>query len=323
MPGSCPVKQLSETYREKKAGGEKKWGVEQYETPVSITKSSGRHTQPAGNPTQEAQHALDQARQAANLEWPIPETAIDTRLRTHRPPEPLAHIVPLCCPRLALIDPEHLENETSWRELPTRHMEGAPVLNQASQTWTSESVCLRCNNKVTDSHPSIRTSGQVPSCPTHGPRHLRTNERGWSAAPATHHTFTIAPLPMLLGPPRISPEGSKCNSRGSIFVNEGIQTGGPCLNLPDATCCGAQQMLSFCTSDYIKQVGQGEHVSPAISDLLVRSSGLQGPAPLQCRNQRDRKGQPVTSTQRLPSKTVQESDFVGSKKSGGKKKKEQ
>lgn len=82
--------------------------------------------------TQGAQHALDQARQAANLEWPIPETPIDTRLRTHRPPEPPTHIVPLCCPRLALIDPEHPENETSWRELPTRHMEWAPVLDQAS-----------------------------------------------------------------------------------------------------------------------------------------------------------------------------------------------
>lgn len=61
-------------------------------------------------------------------------------------------------------------------------------------------------------------------------------------------------------------------------------------------------------------------MSPAVSELLVGSSGLQGPAPLQCRNQRDRKGQPVTSTRRLPSKTVQESDFAGSKKSGGKKK---
>ena len=53
-----------------------------------------------------------------------------------------------------------------------------------------------------------------------------------------------------------------------FFVIEGIQTGGPCLDLPDVTCYGALQVK-----------GLKDQLSPAVSQLLVKEHWL-GPCQL-------------------------------------------
>ena len=131
---------------------------------------------------QAGQH-LDQARAAAHLEWPVPETPADTTAPRDRPPNPPTNIIPLCCPRLALINPSHPELDASWRELPTRHMEWAPTMDQTTRQWQAEWICLRCNRQVTTEHPSMQHTGPTPHCSIHGPRQLAidhgSNERGW------------------------------------------------------------------------------------------------------------------------------------------------
>ena len=133
--------------------------------------------------TPEAGQHLDQARAAAQLEWPVPETPADTTAPRDHPPNPPAHIIPLCCPRLALVNPSHPELDASWRELPTRHMEWAPNMDQTTREWQPEWVCLRCNRTVTPNDLAIQTAGPPPICSSHGPRCLaidvRHNERGW------------------------------------------------------------------------------------------------------------------------------------------------
>lgn len=69
------------------------------------------------------QQHLDQARAASQLEWPVPETPADTTAPGDHPHNPPTNISPLCCPRLALVNPSQPELDASWRELPTRHME--------------------------------------------------------------------------------------------------------------------------------------------------------------------------------------------------------
>ena len=131
---------------------------------------------------QAVQH-LEQARTAAQLEWPVPETPADTGRPRDRPPNPPTTVLPLCCPRLALVNPSHPELDTSWRELPTRHMEWAPTMDQNTREWQAEWICLRCNRQVTTAHPSMQHPGHTPHCSIHGPRQLAidhsTNERGW------------------------------------------------------------------------------------------------------------------------------------------------
>ena len=126
---------------------------------------------------------LDQARAAAHLEWPVPETPPDTHAPRDRPPNPPTNIIPLCCPRLALINPSHPELDASWREVPTRHMEWAPTMDQTTRQWQAEWICLRCNRQVTTEHPSMQHTGPTPHCSIHGPRQLAidhsSNERGW------------------------------------------------------------------------------------------------------------------------------------------------
>ena len=136
--------------------------------------------------TPEAGQHLDQARAAAQLEWPVPETPADTTAPRDHPPNPPADIIPLCCPRLALINPSQPELDASWRELPTRHMEWAPNMDQATREWQPEWVCLRCNRTVTPNDLAIQTAGPPPICSFHGPRRLaldvRHNERGWACS---------------------------------------------------------------------------------------------------------------------------------------------
>ena len=145
---------------------------------------------------QAGQH-LDQGRAAAHLEWPVPETPADTHAPRDHPPNPPTNIIPLCCPRLALINPSHPELDASWRELPTRHMEWAPTMDQTTRQWQAEWICLRCNRQVTTEHPSMQHTGPTPHCNIHGPRQLAvdhsSNERGWVCSiRATPHTFTAA-----------------------------------------------------------------------------------------------------------------------------------
>ena len=132
--------------------------------------------------TPQAGQHLEQARAAAQLEWPVPETPAETAAPRDHPPNPPTNIIPLCCPRLALVHPSHPELDASWRKLPTRHMEWAPNLDQITREWQAEWICLRCNRQVTAEHPSMHP-GQTPHCSIHGPRQLAidhsSNERGW------------------------------------------------------------------------------------------------------------------------------------------------
>ena len=133
--------------------------------------------------TQEGGHAMEAVRARHNVPWMVPETPRDTRTHQSEVPPAPDHLIPLCCPRLALIDHQHPEHDASWRELPVRHMDWAPTLNQTTQQWQPEWVCLRCTNTITPDHPAMRHTEPAPHCPTHGPRSLaidlRQNERGW------------------------------------------------------------------------------------------------------------------------------------------------
>ena len=133
--------------------------------------------------TQEGQQRLEQLNQTHQVPWVVPETPRDTRsVDTQPPPAPDQPLL-LCCPRLALIDHHHPERDTSWRELPARHMDWAPTLNRTTNEWQPEWVCLRCNTAVTPNDFTIDAAEPSPVCPFHGPRRLaidlRHNERGW------------------------------------------------------------------------------------------------------------------------------------------------
>ena len=126
---------------------------------------------------------MEAVRARHSVPWMVPETPRDTRTHQSEVPPAPDHLIPLCCPRLALIDHQHPEHDASWRELPVRHMDWAPTLNQTTQQWQPEWVCLRCTNTITPDHPAMRHTEPAPHCPTHGPRSLaidlRQNERGW------------------------------------------------------------------------------------------------------------------------------------------------
>ena len=133
--------------------------------------------------TQDGQHRLEQLGQTNEVPWVVPETPHDTRNLHTQPPRAPDQPILLCCPRLALINHHHPELDTSWRELPTRHMEWAPTLDRTSNQWQAEWVCLRCNTAVTPNDLTIDIDVPPPICPFHGPRRLaidvRHNERGW------------------------------------------------------------------------------------------------------------------------------------------------
>ena len=133
--------------------------------------------------TQEGQHRLEQLGQTNQVPWAVPETPHDTRNFHNQPPPAPDQPILLCCPRLALINHHHPEQDTSWRELPTRHMEWAPTLHRTTNEWQPEWVCLRCNTAVTPNDLTIDADEPAPICPFHGPRRLaidvRHNERGW------------------------------------------------------------------------------------------------------------------------------------------------
>ena len=88
--------------------------------------------------TREGGLAMEQARSMHQVPWMVPETPYDTRTHHVEAPPAPDHVIPLCCPRLVLIDHEHPEHDTSWRELPARHMEWALTFNQTTQQWQPE-----------------------------------------------------------------------------------------------------------------------------------------------------------------------------------------
>ena len=124
----------------------------------------------------------------------IPHTTLEHP--TLKPPPAPGHLIPLCCPRLILVDRHHPERDASWRKLPARHMDWAPNFNQTTQQWQPEWVCLRCSNTITPDQPSMQQAGPAPHCPTHGPRSLavdlRQNERGWVCS--TPHILSCEPM---------------------------------------------------------------------------------------------------------------------------------
>ena len=152
---------------------------------------------------------LEQTRRAANVEWPVPEIPEDEDSPRDRPPNPPPDIIPLCCPRLVLIDPTQPELDSSWRELPSRHMDWAPNLDQTTREWQAEWVCLRCNNHVTGAHPSIQYEGTRPNCSIHGPRQLaidyRSQERGWICSTGYPPHFHDCQPTLLHEPTRAEP----------------------------------------------------------------------------------------------------------------------
>ena len=84
--------------------------------------------------TREGEQSLEEARTMHRVPWMVPDTPHDTRAsHTEAPPAP-SHLIPLCCPRLILVDHHHPERDASWRELPARHMDWAPHLNQNHAT---------------------------------------------------------------------------------------------------------------------------------------------------------------------------------------------
>ena len=133
--------------------------------------------------TREGEQSLEDARTMHRVPWMVPDTPHDTRASHIEAPPAPGHLIPLCCPRVILVDHHHPERDASWRELPARHMDWAPNLNQTTQQWQPQWVCLRCSNTITPDQPSMQQAGPAPHCPTHGPRSLaidlRQNERGW------------------------------------------------------------------------------------------------------------------------------------------------
>ena len=158
--------------------------------------------------TREGGVAMEQARSMHQVPWMVPETPYDTRTHHVEAPPAPDHVIPLCCPRLVLVDHEHPEHDTSWRELPARHMEWAPTFDQTTQQWQPEWVCLRCNNTLTPEDRAMQHTEPAPHCPTHGPRRLaidlRQNERGWVCSRGyPPHILPCEPTQIPNAPPAI------------------------------------------------------------------------------------------------------------------------
>ena len=117
--------------------------------------------------TREGGLAMEQARSMHQVPWMVPETPYDTRTHHVEAPPAPDHVIPLCCPRLVLIDHEHPEHDTSWRELP------APTHGMGTD--------LRPN------HTAMATRVGLPPVQQH--THTRRPRH------ATHRTSTSLPHP--------------------------------------------------------------------------------------------------------------------------------
>ena len=102
-----------------------------------------------------------------------------------QPAQPSAptNVLPFCCHRVILANPNHPDRDDAWSELQDRQMEWAPNRNQANDTWEAEWICLRCNRPITFDHPLLQQLPERPACEQHGPRCLAVDlareERGW------------------------------------------------------------------------------------------------------------------------------------------------
>eukprot|EP00438_Fugacium_kawagutii_P009329 Skav234547 [mRNA] locus=scaffold2556:285047:286573:- [translate_table: standard] len=120
---------------------------------------------------------------AEGVTLPEPLPFVDTRGSSPTPPAAPQDVLPLCCHRLFLRDPEHPETNDAWQELPDRHMEWAPSHQPHNNTWLPEWICLRCNASFSLAHPLRQELPERPRCAQHGLRTLAVDvpryERGW------------------------------------------------------------------------------------------------------------------------------------------------
>ena len=135
-------------------------------------------------PWQPSSDLLFQAQcQHQGVTLPARLACFDTRPALPAPPPAPTNVLPLCCHRVILANPNHPDRDDAWSELPDRQMEWAPNHNQANDTWEAEWICLRCNRSITLDHPLLQQLPERPACEQHGPRGLAVDltreERGW------------------------------------------------------------------------------------------------------------------------------------------------
>ena len=121
---------------------------------------------------------------------PDPASHLHVQHEDPQPPAPPPNILPLCCHRVILVDPNRAHADEAWRELPDRHMQWAPYFDQRQQQWTPEWTCPRCSTSITPGHHLLQEVPQQPHCPRHGPRTLVVDiprgERGWACTTSTN-----------------------------------------------------------------------------------------------------------------------------------------
>ena len=145
--------------------------------------------------TREGGLAMEQARSMLQVPWMVPETPYDTRTHHVEAPPAPDLVIPLCCPRLVLIDHEHPEHDTSWPELPARHMEWAPTFDQTTQQWqtdtsdspgdTTSSTSTASTSSTSTSHAATPSPPQRTSTAPHPAPQTRPEQLG--ADDQTHH----------------------------------------------------------------------------------------------------------------------------------------
>ena len=172
---------------------------------------------------------------------PAPLATIDTRpphtsrLQKTQPPPAPAHTLPLCCHRLLLVDPSRPEDDAAWRELPGRHMQGAPAYCRSTGAWHREWTCLWCSANITPENELLRNVPSAPSCPQHGPRtlaiDLRRRERRWVCGHPSGHFHQCQPEQL---PPHTAQPRHSRVSRWRFFAATGVAILGPtiCISFP-------------------------------------------------------------------------------------------
>ena len=130
------------------------------------------------------------------------------------PPVPPDSVVALCCQHLALVDGSRPESAHAWVELPSRHMDWAPVHRPTEGRWDPEWNCLRCGFCLTMQDPLLQGVPSPPFCAEHGPRvfavDVPSRQRGWICSRG--HPPFLLPCPREMLPtsvastPRPEPE---------------------------------------------------------------------------------------------------------------------
>ena len=140
-----------------------------------------------------------------------------------REPSPPAHVLPLCCHRLA-------GPALDFAELPDRSMQWSPLPVRGPggiESWEARWICMRCHAELRPHEAP--PPGDAPSCPSCGRLadwqvDLHTNQSGWVccgpvAAASSRAPSRVAPVRSVayreLGPP-LQPLTAPTNSR--IYV---------------------------------------------------------------------------------------------------------